>query len=538
MRARHSLLKRQIKRHLHDPERVSPELASFIDAVDSAYHEFDLDRSMLERSMELSSRELLEANAGLRAIHGDLEQRVLDRTQELSRANEELVSEIAERQRSEAQLAFIASHDALTGLYNRRFFEQVLEDHLQLARKGQTEGAVCFLDLDQFKDVNDTMGHGIGDELLRNVVELLRRCLREGDVLARQGGDEFAILLPDSNALRGRQVAALIEDAIRRHVFWLDNHPLSVTVSIGVALYPRHGLTVEELLSNADLAMYQAKSRGRSRVEVFRSNRDWRRHGELRLHWRNQIVDALEHDRFVLYGQPMRPLKAQCLPTYEALLRLKTPTGEVIRPGDFMDVVEEFGLAPAVDRWVVRHAIDVLASQQEHGRPVRISVNLSGKSMGDAELLGLIRSQIASTSIDPSLLIAEVTETAAITNISQAQRFIRTIKELGCQFALDDFGAGFSSFFHLKHLPVDFLKIDGAFIKDLRHSPTDRHLVQAMVSLARGLGKQTIAEFVADRETLNLVREYGVDYAQGYHVGRPRELWRLLEAESLLPRAA
>ncbi len=533
MQGRHSLLNRQLKRHFPETE-IPEQFQGFIDAVESAYHNFDLDRGMLERSLDLSSHELMEKNAELRQIQGELERRVEGRTQELSAANKELLSEIAERERFEAQLVHIASHDSLTDLFNRRYFEQELGQQVELAKSKATEGAVLFVDLDQFKDVNDTMGHVCGDELLRCVVDLLQTCLREEDVLARQGGDEFAILLPRTSPSRSRAMASQIEEAIRRHVFWVERRPLSITASVGVALFPKHGTTTAELLSNADLAMYQAKSNGRSRVEVFSPKGDWRSHSETRLRWRNQIVEAIEHNRLMLYAQPIHDLRRGSTDDYEILLRLLTEDGQVVRPGSFMDVVEDFGLAPAVDRWVVKNSLKLIAEQHAAGNKIKLAVNLSGKSLGDGELLSLIRSQISAHSFDPAYFVPEVTETAAIANLGQAQKFIKVLKDLGCRFALDDFGVGFSSFYHLKHLPVDFLKIDGAFIKDLPRSAVDRHLVKAMVAVAQGLGKQTIAEFVGDRETVELLRSYGVDYAQGYYIGRPREVAQILGDPSAL----
>jgi len=527
----HSLLARQLRRFgVQDPP---PTIGPFLEAVSSAYGEFDTDRGMLERALDLSSQELLQANAEMREAHLLLEERVAERTRELSRANQELTKEIADRQRSEAQLFHLASHDPLTDLFNRRRFEEELERELLSAEAEASQGAVLLLDLDQFKDVNDTLGHPAGDELLKGISDLLRSTVRERDILARQGGDEFVVLMPETHPAKARQLAQEIEANIRRQVFLLERRAISITASFGLAMFPAHGASAQEVLSSADLAMYQAKANGRSRIEIFRTGRDWRSVSEGRLHWRNLVRAALRANAFVLFAQPIRNLQADLAPDYELLLRLPKPDGQLARPAEFMDIAEEFGLIREIDRWVVENAILLIKKQESVGSVSRFSVNLSGRSLGDAELLTLLQTQITSSGINPARLIPEVTETATIANLGQAQKFIRTLKSLGCQFALDDFGVGFSSFNHLKRLPVDFLKIDGSFIKSLPKSEVDQHLVQAIVAVARGLGKETIAEFVGDEETVALLRSYGVDYAQGYFLGRPREAERVLNEYNL-----
>jgi diguanylate cyclase (GGDEF)-like protein len=521
MSDRHALLDSQIKRFLPDPASVPTELQPLLDAVDASYREFDADLGSREARSQL-----------MRGIRVELESSMSQRTEELLKANEALTNEIAGRKRFEEQLIYYAEHDELTGAFNRRRLEDELEKKLREAEVDGSHGAVLFLDLDQFKDVNDSLGHRAGDELLKGLGDLLRACMRERDVLARIGGDEFAIVLPQTLPTQARAIAQRIEDTIRHHTFLIHRRPVNVTGSIGVALYPRHGATPEQLFSNADLAMYQAKAKGRSRVEILRPNRDWRSVSEARLSWRNRIVEALEMDKFALYAQPIRNLRGHDVEweagDYEILLRLPLPGGEIVAPGMFLDVAEEFGLVTDIDRWVMTQSMRIIAQQQRLGHSVRLAVNVSGKSFGSSELLALIRSQLASTEIDPANLVAEVTETAAIANIAQAQKFIRTLKGLGLRFSLDDFGSGFSSFSQLKNLPVDYLKIDGSFIKDLASSDVDQQLVQAMVAVANGLGKQTIAEFVGDQATIELLQGYGVDYAQGYFIGRPVDVHKAL----------
>jgi EAL domain-containing protein (putative c-di-GMP-specific phosphodiesterase class I) len=345
------------------------------------------------------------------------------------------------------------------------------------------------------------------------------------------------VLLPNTNSQQARLLAQKIEDAVRHHTFLLERRPVNVTTSIGLALYPRHGVTAIELFSNADLAMYQAKANGRGRVEILRTNRDWRSVSEARLSWRNRIVEAIERDLFVLYAQPIRSLKQEQVREYEVLIRMPLGRNELASPATFLDVAEQFGLIQDIDRWMLRKAFHITAQQERLGTPVRLAVNLSGKSFSDSDMVTYVRNQLNLTGIDPSHIVAEVTETAAIANLTQATRFIRTLKNLGIRFSLDDFGVGFSSFYHLKHLPVDFLKIDGSFIKDLAISEVDQHLVKAIVEVARGLGKETIAEFVQDQQTVTLLQEFGVDFVQGYYIGRPRELHRTL-LESALAQAS
>ncbi len=430
------------------------------------------------------------------------------------------IRDISERKRFESQLAHVANHDPLTGLFNRRRFDEELERHLSEAERYDLHGALLFIDLDQFKDVNDSRGHRAGDELLSTLARLLRDRLRATDVVARLGGDEFAILLPHMDAERAQAVAADLLDAIRSHTFVVGGSPLRITASIGMAQFPDHAAGAGELLSRADLAMYRAKDEGRDRVCLFVPGGAWREQIESRMGWHHRIREALENDLFVLHAQPILDIGSGRISQYELLLRL-ADGGEFVLPGLFLDTAERSGLIHDIDRWVVRQAIHLIAAHQSAGKELRLEVNLSGKAFADQELLQMIQRELVATGIDPTSLILEVTETAAIANIDQAQKFLRTLKMLGCGFALDDFGVGFSSFSHLKHLPVDYLKIDGSFIRDLARNTVDQHLVQAIVGVARGLGKRTIAEFVGDDETLRLLREYGVDFAQGYFIGRP-----------------
>ncbi len=443
-----------------------------------------------------------------------------------------VAQDVTERKRAERELRFLASHDPLTGLFNRRRFADELEQQLAQARRYGARGALLYIDLDQFKYVNDSLGHHAGDELLVSIARLLRYRLRETDILARLGGDEFAILLPHTDGDEARRLAEDLLDALRRHTVTLGGQTIGITASLGLALYPEHSDSASELLAYADLVMYQVKEQGRNGFGVYAPG-DAQAQIAATLSWERRIREALADDCFVLYAQPILDLHSAARPrvsAYELLLRLRSEDGEVVLPGAFLDVAERSGLIRAIDRWVVRQAIGIVAAETAAGRRITLEVNLSGKSITDPELLPLIARELRASGIEPADLIFEITETAAIADIEEARRFIATLKELGCRFAIDDFGVGFSSFYYLKHLPVDYLKIDGSFVSNLPRDLVDQHLVRAIVEVARGLGKQTVAEFVGDDQTVRLLRQFGVDYAQGYHTGRPRPVADLLAA--------
>jgi diguanylate cyclase (GGDEF)-like protein/PAS domain S-box-containing protein len=431
----------------------------------------------------------------------------------------------------EARLLHLASHDALTGLFNRRRFDEEIQRELAQARRYGTKGALLYVDLDNFKLVNDRLGHRVGDALLVRMATVLRKQLRETDTIARLSGDEFAALLPQVDAAGAQLVATRILDVTRRDTMVIGGQPVRTTASIGIALFPEHGTTSEDLLVHADRAMYQAKSGGRDALKLYKTEANADADLSSERNWEHKIREALGTDKFTLVAQPILHLGTNKVSQYELLLRLAGDDGEIITPIHFLGVAERSGLIHAIDRWVVREAIRLIAEQRRAGRDLFVEVNLSGMAFTDRELLPLIQYELLRTRINPACLTLEITETAAIADMEQAQTFIGTLRNWGCRFAIDDFGVGFSSFSYLKHLAADYVKLDGSFIRNLPRDAADQHLVKAMVEVARGLGKQTIAEFVGDQETVDLLRGFGVDYAQGYHVGKPAPL------EELLPRA-
>ena len=436
--------------------------------------------------------------------------------------------DITDRRRYEAQLQHMADHDPLTGLLNRRAFERELRDHVARTTRYGAAGAALMIDLDHFKYYNDTLGHQAGDELIARVASALARRLRRSDVLARLGGDEFAVILPRADETAARRVVAELLECVRGEGQRArDGSRHGLTASIGVAFFDDEaGLEPEDVMVNADLAMYDAKEAGRDRASFYRASSRPHARMKSRVTWVEEIRAALADERFELLAQPIVGLRATRERRFELLLRMRNRDGDLVPPGAFLYIAERLDLIQEIDRWVVGRAIAMLA---EHPQ-ISLEVNLSGKSIGAPALLEVVERRLRETAIDPARLTFEITETAAVTNIALAGSFSERLRELGCRFALDDFGAGFGSFHYLKHLPFDYLKIDGEFVRNLATDATDRLLVTAVVEIARGMGKETIAEFVGDDRTVEVLRELGVDWGQGYHLGEPAPLEQQLGA--------
>jgi diguanylate cyclase (GGDEF)-like protein/PAS domain S-box-containing protein len=434
------------------------------------------------------------------------------------------VQDVTERKQYEARLQYLADHDPLTGLYNRRRFAEELDWIVAYSRRYGTPAAVVVLDLDNFKFVNDTYGHATGDELLATVGGVLRARCRESDIAGRLGGDEFGVILPQASGEEADLVAQSLLEAVRSQVqVTVGARTLRATASIGVRLVgPETKLSAEDLLSDADIALYDAKEAGRDRISVSADDRGLTDRLRARINWSERIRDALEEDRFVLYEQPIVRIATGAVEGSELLLRMLGQDGDTVAPGEFLDVAERFGQIQAIDRWVIARAVRLLAERQAAGIALNLEVNLSGGSITDPTVIDFIVSEVRNAPIDPTRLTFEITETAAIVSVDRARSLAQSLANLGCRFALDDFGSGFGSFYYLKHLPCDIVKIDGEFVRGLVESRTDRLTVGAIVQIASALGKPTIAERVEDDATLRLLNDIGVDYAQGYLLGRPR----------------
>ena len=439
--------------------------------------------------------------------------------------------DVGHARRLARELSYQATHDALTGLYNRRAFEERLKEALRQVQGGQGEHAFCYLDLDQFKVVNDTCGHVAGDELLRQVGLLLQQAVRETDILARLGGDEFGILLRHCPASQALAIAEQVRRTIRDFRFVFDEHSFEIGVSIGVVAIDGQMQNVAQVYSAADVACYAAKDTGRNRVHLYQpDDREVReRRGEMR--WVSRIHRALEEERFVLYLQPIVPLGDEVSEgyRYEVLLRIRDEAGEEIAPMAFIPAAERFNLMPTIDRWVVNRVLMHAAAMLQAPEPVVWAVNISGCSLGDTEFLEFLVDAIRESPVPGERFCFEITETAAIANLRRAVRFMSQLKALGCRFALDDFGSGLSSFGYLKNLDVDYLKIDGSFVRDMIDDPIDRAMVEAINNLGHVMEIRTIAEFVESDAIRLALAELGVDYGQGYGVGRPRPIQAVLE---------
>ncbi|MEM9805781.1 MAG: EAL domain-containing protein [Cyanobacteria bacterium P01_D01_bin.56] len=430
-----------------------------------------------------------------------------------------------ERGRSH-QLAWQAAHDPLTGLYNRKRFIQYLDEAIEELIPNQAQHMLCYMDLDHFKAVNDTCGHAAGDQLLRQVTALWQGCIRQTDILARLGGDEFGLILYDCDLGRATEIAASFCDRVQNYRFWYEGNVFRVGVSIGIVPVTTQKTTSEDVLRLADAACYTAKNRGRNRFQIYHPDDDYITRQSTDSQWFSRITEALDNNRFQLYCQTIQSLHPQLHQTNlcEILLRLPTPdSDQVTPPMAFLPPAERYHLMPRIDRWVIQNFFEYLSSHSTVDNTI-YSVNLSGSSLNDEQFLAFLKQQLDKYPIHPGMLCFEITETSAIANLQKTADLILELKKVGCHFALDDFGSGMSSFSYLKHLPVDYLKIDGNFV---REAPTDQILyamLQSINNIGHMMGLKTIAEFVETPTILETVRRLGIDYVQGYTINVPHPL--------------
>ncbi len=430
------------------------------------------------------------------------------------------------------RLSYQASHDALTGLLNRREFEARLDLALDASRHDDVEHALCFMDMNQFKVVNDTCGHVAGDELLKQLAVRMRASIRDSDSIARLGGDEFGLLLEGCHLAKAQELAKGLLDMIQDFRFVWADKVFDVGMSIGLVPISANSGSITDILSAADSACYVAKDRGKNKVHVFEQDDIALARHKGDMQRLQQIRRALDGDFFRLYEQTIQPLDGSLSQDYSEILLRMSIDDELLLPYSFLPVAERYHLMPAIDRWVVKNSLRLLKSRFEMNASVRLSVNLSGQSLCDEGFLEFVLDEIHSTGVPGDRLCFEITETTAIANMTRAIQLINGLKRQGCRFALDDFGSGLSSFIYLKNLPVDYLKIDGALVKDMHTNTIDRAMVESINQIGHLMGIKTVAEFVTNEDVLAECRALGVDYVQGYHISRPQLV------EDLLPEAA
>ncbi len=431
------------------------------------------------------------------------------------------------------ELSYQATHDKLTGLINRSEFERRLTELVFEAQNNKSTHAMCFIDLDQFKVINDTCGHVAGDDLLRQLGHLLMGTVRKSDTLARLGGDEFAILMGYCDSKQAEKIANDVRERIEQFQFLWESRVFTIGASIGVTSIHHRTVDMTEVLKQADTACYAAKNSGRNRVYLYHDEDSHlvRQQGEF--HWVNEIKQALTEDRFELFVQPIVSVQQMQTDTYEVLLRLRSEQGDLSPPSAFLPSAERYNLSDKVDRWVVDKTLFWLDNHiEELPNLKQLAINLSGATLANEEMLEFISSKIKKVSFSPSKIKFEITETAAISNLREANHFIRTMAELGCAFSLDDFGSGLSSFGYLKQLPVQSIKIDGMFVKDMIDDPLDFEMVKSINDIGHVMGLETIAEFVEDEQIWKKLKSIGVDYGQGYYLGRPMPISAILNPES------
>lgn len=454
--------------------------------------------------------------------------------------------DISERKLLEEELRWQAGHDVLTKLFNRRYFEEQLMQEVERVKRSNETSALLYLDLDRFKYINDTAGHAAGDRLLVEIAQQMTQRLRKSDLLARLGGDEFAIILRNVSKKSVYLVADDYREMLDHYMFVFSGKQYKVNGTIGIAMIDRDALSASEILANADIACHIAKGEGRNRSHLFIPGNDNKQAMDKDLGWSSRLHNALEYDYLALHVQPIIPVEhipsvlmsATEGPIYhrlltvvpqetqinEVLLRLDDPEWGIVFPGAFLPTAERFNMMDRIDGWVINAALKKLASLQAQGYKGTFTINLSGQTITNMGLIEEIETLVIDLTIDSSKVIFEITETSAVSNLVSANELITRLNALGCRFALDDFGSGFSSFSHLKNLPVDFVKIDGLFVRGVADDPGDRAIVQSINDIAHSLGKMTVAEYVEDAEILQFLYESGVNYVQGHFLAKPMDI--------------
>ncbi len=458
--------------------------------------------------------------------------------------------DISERKLLEEELRWQAGHDVLTKLHNRRYFEEQLNQEVERLKRSNEVSALLYLDLDRFKYINDTAGHAAGDRLLVEIAQQMNQRLRKSDMLARLGGDEFAVILRNVSEENVEQVAEDYREMLDHYMFVYNGKQYKINGTIGIALISKGTASSSEILANADIACHIAKGEGRNRTHLFIPDNDSKQAMDKDLGWSSRLHNALESDHLTLHFQPIIPVAhipaalmspdvegpifEQLLPVVpeasminEVLLRLDDPTWGLVFPGAFLPTAERFNMMDKIDGWVVNAALQKLAQLQEQGYTGTFTINLSGQTITNMALIEMIEELVISLAIDSSKVIFEITETSAVSNLVSANQLISRLSILGCRFALDDFGSGFSSFSHLKNLPVDYVKIDGLFVRGVASDAGDRAIVQSVNDIAHSLGKTTVAEYVEDAEILSFLHEIGVDFVQGHYLSHPMDISEL-----------
>jgi diguanylate cyclase (GGDEF)-like protein len=428
---------------------------------------------------------------------------------------------LEQAEKTEAELRFLADHDPLTGLLNRRRFRAELDQYVSFAARYGGRGAVMAIDIDGLKGLNDKLGHQAGDALIRRVSEILRERVRATDIVARLSGDEFAVLMPQTDAAGALQLGEDLRVQVTEG-FPPDAEIGGATISVGITMFGgQHGGAPEAVLVAADQAMYRAKEEGRNRIVLFHAPGEAAGKAQRAQTTSARIRDALTQNRLSLATQPIRSLASGGIERYELLLRMTGEEGELLPAAAFIEVAERSGMVQELDRWVVARALELIAERERAGEPVSLHMNLSGASITDPSVLEFIERRLDEGEADPARCTFEITQTARVEDYETAAGFADRLTEFGCEVAIDDYGAGFGPFAYLKKVPFDVIKIDGTFIRDMPRNDADQLVVKAIVEIARGLGKRTIAEFVEDGDTTKMLRDYGVDMAQGYYLGRP-----------------